>query len=179
MLYRMNNVGLKEEILLDQVERLEAENNERNRLLSKIDQVMMKSEAGGALGPYMDYITKLKEENSRLKIIEQEKKFLKDELKIMSREVQKIHQVELAFDMEVQEAEQGNILEQEKLKYEIETTVSKNIAMQQDIDQMLKRKNGYLQKLNGYDPESYLKLILTQNEELRERKDLLRDKIGQ
>ena len=40
---------------------------------------MMKSEAGGALGPYMDYITKLKEENTRLKVINQEREFLKEE----------------------------------------------------------------------------------------------------
>jgi len=105
---------------------------------------MMKSEAGGALAPYMDYITKLEEENSRLKIIQQERDFMKDELKVMSREVQKIHQIELAFDMEVQESEIGNIREQEDKKYSIETTVSKNIQMQQNTDQKLEQKNGYL-----------------------------------
>ena len=78
----MQNTGLKEEILLDQVQHLEQENAERNRLLSKIDQIMMKSEDGGALAPYMDYITKLKEENTRLKIIEKERDFIKEELRI-------------------------------------------------------------------------------------------------
>ena len=44
---------------------------------------------------------------------------------------------------------------------------------------MLEKKNGYLKILNGYDPESYLKLVLTDNEVLRERKKLLNDKISQ
>ena len=33
--------------------------------------------------------------------------------------------------------------------------------------------------MNGYDPESYLKLILTENESHRERSKLLTDKIAQ
>jgi hypothetical protein len=36
-----------------------------------------------------------------------------------------------------------------------------------------------LKTLNGYDPDSYLKLILTENESLRQRKKLLQDKMSQ
>jgi hypothetical protein len=39
---RLHNDNLKEEILKDQIERLEHENTERSRLLGKIDQVMMR-----------------------------------------------------------------------------------------------------------------------------------------
>jgi hypothetical protein len=127
---RLHNDNLKEEILKDQVERLEHENTERSRLLGKIDQVMMKSEAGGALGPYMDYITKLKEENTRLKIVEKEREFLKQEIQIMGGEVAKIHQMELAFDMEICEGQTDNAIEANDRKMKIETTSAKNSALQ-------------------------------------------------
>lgn len=127
---RLHNDNLKEEILKDQIERLEHENTERSRLLGKIDQVMMKSEAGGALGPYMDYITKLKEENTRLKIVEKEREFLKQEIQIMGGEVAKIHQMELAFDMEICEGQTDNAIEANDRKMMIETTSAKNSAIQ-------------------------------------------------
>ena len=131
---------------------------------------MMKSEAGGALKPYMDYIVKLKEENTRLHIIENESKHLKEELLIMGNEISKVHQMELAFDMNQQDTELYGIKEREDRKYYIETTMEKNKEMRIKLGSLRDAKNGYLAELNGYDPESYLKLILTENESLIERK---------
>jgi hypothetical protein len=78
----------------------------------------------------MDYITKLKEENTRLKIVEKEREFLKQEIQIMGGEVAKIHQMELAFDMEICEGQTDNAIEANDRKMMIETTSAKNSALQ-------------------------------------------------
>ena len=51
----------------------------------------------------------------------------------MGNEIAKIHQVELAFDMEVQDSEIDNIKEGTDRKYTIESTTQKNMCLQQGI----------------------------------------------
>ena len=49
----------------------------------------------------------------------------------MGGEIAKIYQIELAFDMEVQDSELDDIKEATDRKYTIESTTSKNISLQQ------------------------------------------------